>query len=109
MNVATRRARAVVASVACAPLDARALAALGACTLVALLANWRLLRPDFVSADALVHQYWMWQFRDPALFNDALTAELRHSARYPEGYELLFRLASQVVSPIASASSSASP
>ena len=68
-------------------------AALGACTLAALLANWRLLRPEFVSADALVHQYWMWQFRDPALFTDALTADLRDSARYPDGYEALFRLA----------------
>ena len=76
------------------------MAALAACTLAALLANWRLLRPDFVSADALVHQYWMWQFRDPALFNDPLTAELRQSARYPEGYEALFRLASQFVDPI---------
>jgi hypothetical protein len=77
------------------------LAALGACALAALLANWRLLRPEFLSADALVHQYWMRQWRDPALFNDPLTAELRHSARYPEGYETLFRVAGQVVDPIA--------
>jgi len=76
-------------------------AALGACTLVAVLANWRLLRPNFVSADALVHQYWMWHFRDPLLFNDALTSELRASARYPEGYEALFWLASQAANPIA--------
>jgi hypothetical protein len=77
------------------------LAALGACALAALLANWRLLRPEFLSADALVHQYWMRQFRDSGLFNDPLTAELRHSARYPEGYEALFRVASQAVDPIA--------
>jgi hypothetical protein len=76
------------------------LAALGACTLVAVLANWRLLKPQFVSADALVHQYWMWQFRDPGLFNDPLTAELRRSARYPEGYEALFRVAAQIADPI---------
>jgi hypothetical protein len=66
-----------------------------------VLANWRLLRPDLMSADALVHQYWMRQWRDPALFNDPLTAELRHSARYPGGYEALYRLASEVVDPIA--------
>ena len=42
----------------------------------------------------------MWQFRDPAMFTDALTAELRESARYPLGYEALFRLATQVVNPI---------
>ena len=42
----------------------------------------------------------MWHFRDPGLFNDPLTAELRQSARYPEGYEALFRLASQFADPI---------
>jgi hypothetical protein len=77
------------------------LAALGACLLAALLANVRLLRPDFVSADALVHQYWMVHWRDAALFNDPLTAELRHSARYPDGYQALFWLASHVMDPIA--------
>ena len=71
------------------------------CALVSLLANWRLLRPEFLSADALVHQYWMRQWRDPALFNDPLTAELRNSARYPPGYEGLYRLASEVIDPIA--------
>lgn len=76
-------------------------AAFAACAVVALLANWRLLRPEFVSADALVHQYWMWRYRDPQLFADPLTAELRRSARYPEGYEALFRLVSQLADPIA--------
>jgi hypothetical protein len=54
-----------------------------------------------LSADALVHQYWMWRFRDPALFPDALTAALRRSSRYPDGYEAVFRLAAQVADPIA--------
>ena len=69
--------------------------------LVSVLANVRLLRPDFVSADALVHQYWMVHWQDPALFNDPLTAELRHSARYPDGYQALFWLVSHVMNPIA--------
>ena len=60
-----------------------------------------MLRPDVLSADALVHLYWMWHFRDPQLFNDGLTAELRESARYPDGYEALLWLASQVANPIA--------
>jgi hypothetical protein len=77
------------------------LAALGACMVAALLANLRLLRPDFVSADALVHQYWMVHWRDPQLFTDPLTAELRHSARYPDGYQALFWLVSHVMDPIA--------
>ena len=76
-------------------------AALGACLLVAVLANLRLVRPDFVSADALVHQYWMVHWQDPQLFTDPLTAELRHSARYPDGYQALFWVASHVLDPIA--------
>jgi hypothetical protein len=53
-----------------------------------------------VSADALVHQYWMSHWKDAALFNDPLTAELRHSARYPDGYQALFWVASRVADPI---------
>ena len=66
-----------------------------------MLSNLRLLRPDVLSADALVHLYWTWSFRDPQLFTDGLTAELRRSARYPDGYEALLWLASQVANPIA--------
>jgi hypothetical protein len=83
------------------PARLESAAALGACTVVAVLVTWRLLQPDVYSDDALVHQYWMWQFRDPQLFGDALTAELRESARYPAGYQALFWLATQVADPIA--------
>ena len=48
----------------------------------------------------MVHQYWMRRFADPALFTDALTAELRGSERYPDGYQALFWLASHVADPI---------
>jgi hypothetical protein len=81
-------------------VDLESVAALGVCTLAALIINWRLLRADVLSADALVHQYWMWHWRDPQLFNDALTAQLRESARYPDGYVALFWLASHVAGPI---------
>ena len=77
------------------------LSALAACLIAAVVANWRLLHPGIVSADALVHQYWMWHWKDAGLFNDPLTAELRHSARYPDGYQALFWLASHVADPIA--------
>ena len=76
------------------------LAAFAACFAAAWLVSRNLLRPGIYSADAFVHQYWMWRFRDPQLFTDALTADLRGSARYPEGYEALFRLATQLTSPI---------
>jgi hypothetical protein len=76
------------------------LAAFAASFAVAWLVSRSLLKPDIFSADAFVHQFWMWRWRDPQLFTDSLTAELRGSARYPDGYEALFWLATQVVSPI---------
>jgi hypothetical protein len=76
------------------------LAAFAACFLVAWLISRNLLKPGVFSADAFVHQYWMWQFRDPQLFTDSLTEELRGSARYPEGYVALFRIFTELTSPI---------
>jgi len=95
------RARGRERLAALAPRGLEPLAALATCVVAAVLASRRLLRPDVYSDDAFVHQYWMWRFRDPQLFTDALTADLRGSARYPEGYEALFRLASQAADPIA--------
>src|ERR671917_230532 len=83
------------------PRGSDALAALGACLLAALLISRRLLRPDVVSDDALVHLYWLWNVRDPQLFDDPLTRELRESSRYPDGYEAVFHLAARMVDPIA--------
>lgn len=77
------------------------LAALGACAIVAVLASRSLLDPGVFEGDAFVHQYWMAQFRDAQLFTDPLTADLRASARYPEGYVGLFWLASRLADPIA--------
>lgn len=77
------------------------IAALVACTGAAVLISLRLLRPDALSEDALVHQYWMAQWQDPELFRDDLTADLRESARYPLGYQALFRVATQLAEPIA--------
>ena len=76
-------------------------AALAACAVVAVLVSRHVLRRDVFSDDAFVHQYWMWQFRDPELFRDALTEQLRESARYPPGYVGLFWLASHIAGPIA--------
>jgi Predicted membrane protein (DUF2079) len=76
------------------------IAALAACTVASVLITGRLLEPKFVSDDALVHQYWMWHWKDPALFNDPLTAALRDSQRYPDGYELLFRIVSEFSNPV---------
>ena len=76
-------------------------AAFAACLAVSVVANARLLRPDVVSDDALVHQFWMRHWQDPALFNDPLTTQLRESVRYPDGYQALFWLAAHGFDPIA--------
>ena len=76
-------------------------AALALTTAIAVLSSVHLLRRDVVEGDALVHQYWMRAFTDPALFTDSLTARLRGSERYPDGYQGLFWLASHVADPIA--------
>ena len=76
------------------------LAALAACALASLFLSHRLLRPQFLSDDALVHLYWLDRVRDPGLFTDPLTADLRTSGRYPDGYEALFSAAAHVFDPI---------
>ena len=76
-------------------------AAFAACLAASVVANARLLRPDVVSDDALVHQFWMRHWQDPALFNDPLTTQLRESVRYPDGYQALFWLAAHGFDPIA--------
>jgi hypothetical protein len=67
---------------------------------VAVIAGAHLLQRDVVEGDALVHQYWMRRWVDPELFTDALTARLRGSERYPDGYQALFWLGSHVADPI---------
>jgi hypothetical protein len=98
MSMLTRAAPRTLPMIRARGLESAA--ALGACTIASVVVNWRLFRPNVLSADALVHQYWMWRWRDPALFTDPLTADLRRSSRYPEGYEALYRLASRFVDPI---------
>lgn len=75
-------------------------AVLVACLAASVWISWRLLQPNIYSDDAFVHQYWMWHFRDPGLFNDPLTQDLRNSGRYPPGYVGLFWVATQFMNPI---------
>ncbi len=75
-------------------------AVLVVCAVVAVVLNRRLLQADVFEGDALVHQHWMWHWRDPRLFDDPLTAALRESARYPLGYQALFWGGTQLTSPI---------
>ncbi|HTE60557.1 MAG TPA: hypothetical protein VK631_09420, partial [Solirubrobacteraceae bacterium] len=97
----SRRGRPTLRSLFAQAARFDSVAALGACTVVAVLVTWRLLQPNVYSDDAFVHQYWMWHWKDSQLFNDSLTAALRESERYPHGYQALFWLASHVADPIA--------
>ena len=75
-------------------------AAFGAALGASVVICSKQLRAEFVESDVLVHQFWMRRWQDPGLFDDPLTTQLRASARYPGGYELLFRFASEVVDPV---------
>ena len=95
-QVGNKRPRAAAHDARVSWLRARGweyVAALAACAAFAWFVSRRLLEPDVFSDDALVHQFWMWRWRDPELFTDGLTAELMRSARYPAGYEALIRRA----------------
>ena len=92
------RAPALPAALSLRRLEGVAVAAFALAA--SILASANLLRPGIVEGDALVHQYWMRRWIDPALFTDALTARLRGSERYPDGYQALFWLASHVTDPI---------
>ena len=99
MSVLTAdRARSLPAALSLRRLESAAVAV--AALAFSVVANANLLRPGVVEGDALVHQYWMRRWIDPALFTDALTARLRGSERYPDGYQALFWLASHVTDPI---------
>ena len=99
MSVLTAdRARSLPAALSVRRLESAAVAV--AALAISVVANANLLRPGIVEGDALVHQYWMRRWIDPALFTDALTARLRGSERYPDGYQALFWLASHVTDPI---------
>jgi hypothetical protein len=80
--------------------DWESIGAFVACFVFSVIISRRLLDPTVYSDDAFVHQYWMWHWRDSGLFNDPLTHLLRDSARYPDGYQALFWLASHVANPI---------
>ena len=67
---------------------------------VAVFVSWSYLRPEIVQGDALVHHYWMRRATNGPLFNDPLTAQLQESARYPDGYELLFEIAARFTDPV---------
>ena len=76
-------------------------AALGVALIAAVAASSRILQPNVFQSDALIHQYWMRRFVDPALFHDGLTAALLESERYPEGYRGLFWVAARFADPVA--------
>jgi hypothetical protein len=70
--------------------------------LAALHAEWRIISGPLVfNQDAEIHEFWMRRFQDPALFRDPLTNAFVDSGYQPEGFRLLYWLASHVIDPVA--------
>jgi hypothetical protein len=69
--------------------------------LATLHAEWRIVsHPWFFQEDAEIHEFWMRRFQDPALFRDPLTNAFVDSGYQPEGFRLLYWLASHVIDPV---------
>jgi hypothetical protein len=70
--------------------------------LASLHAEWRIISGPLVfNQDAEIHEFWMRRFQDHALFRDPLTNAFVDSGYQPEGFRLLYWLASHFIDPVA--------
>jgi hypothetical protein len=70
--------------------------------LATLHAEWRIVSHPWVfQQDAEIHEFWMRRFQDAALFRDPLTNAFVDSGYQPEGFRLLYWLASHLIDPVA--------
>ncbi|HUZ83371.1 MAG TPA: hypothetical protein VMU66_01655 [Gaiellales bacterium] len=86
------------------PLSFRAELALAAAisALATLHAEWAILfSPYTFQSDAMIHEWWMRQWRDPALFHDPLTAAVKATGFVPVGLRAIDWTAAQLVDPVA--------
>lgn len=80
-------------------------------TLVALLAlvltlrnDWRIITgQDVFQTDAMIHEFWMRRFQDPALFTDSLTESLVETGYIPPGHQGLLWSLSNFMDPVSAA------
>ncbi len=68
---------------------------------VTLRAEWAILFHTLTyQPDALIHEWWMRQWRDPSLFHDPLTAAVKATGFVPVGVRAVDRAAALVVDPV---------
>lgn len=80
-------------------------------TLVALLAfvltlrnDWQIITgQDVFQTDAMIHEFWMRRFQDPALFADSLTQSLVETGYIPPGHQGLLWSLSNFMDPVSAA------
>lgn len=70
--------------------------------LATLHAEWAILfGADTFQPDAMIHEWWMRQWRDPALFHDPLTAAVKATGFVPAGLRAIDWTAARLVDPVA--------
>jgi hypothetical protein len=66
-----------------------------------LVVEWTVIvKPRVFQTDAMIHEFWMRRFQDPALFHDPLTNALLETGYSPPLFRSLYWLASYVVDPV---------
>jgi hypothetical protein len=66
-----------------------------------LIVEWTVIsKPRVFQTDAMIHEFWMRRFQDPALFHDPLTNALLETGYSPPLFRSLYWLASYVVDPV---------
>jgi CheY-like chemotaxis protein len=90
--------------VSAAPLPVRrreTLVVMALAAVVTVRAEWAILfnRQTF-QPDALFHEWWMRQWRDPSLFRDPLTAAVQATGFVPPGVRAIDRVGALVLDPV---------
>ena len=66
-----------------------------------LVVEWTVIgKPRVFQTDAMIHEFWMRRFQDPALFHDPLTNALLETGYSPPIFRSLYWLASFVLDPV---------
>jgi hypothetical protein len=69
--------------------------------LATLHAEWRIISDPLVfQTDAQIHEFWMYRFQNPDLFQDPVTKALLASGYEPPGFQALYWAASHLLNPV---------
>jgi hypothetical protein len=69
-----------------------------------LFKEWEIIvHANTMNSDAMIHEYWMRRFQDPALLGDQLTDALVDTGYIPLGHQGLLWVASHIMDPVLAA------